>query len=179
MAENGFEVIDKRKVRSSEGTAPGAESAAEQPAQGEQSPVDAPAAGSETAGAAVGASETTEAAGGREEPRAQQQAGAEQPAEDEAGAYGIPPQMLAPDLPVLIASMVEMLAAQAWWLMGLTTNPRTGRVEKEMAKAKLAIDCVQFLVDKVAPMLEEPVRRELRHRVADLQVNFVQQGQNP
>jgi hypothetical protein len=84
-------------------------------------------------------------------------------------------EIIAPDLHVLIASMAVSLGDQAWRMMGLVANPATGAVERDMAKAKLAIDCVQFLVDKVSPHLEEPRRRELRTLVTNLQINFVQQ----
>ncbi|HEY3283874.1 MAG TPA: DUF1844 domain-containing protein [Armatimonadota bacterium] len=166
MAEDSYEVIDKRKVSTTPGEAG-------QPAEEVSRPAgDVPEP----------AAEPTQSAGEAEVSSQPDEEPAEPPeaADKEAGEgnFQIPPELLAPDLPVLIVSMVQMLASQAWWLMGLTANPRTGRIEKEMPKAKLAIDCVQFMVDRVAPLLDETVRRELRHRLADLQINFVEQGRN-
>lgn len=186
MPDESFEVIDKRKVRVAEGVGASPADvpqtppeAPEPPSGGEQSSA-ASAPGAEpssdpTAGAAEGPERETSSSAQGDAASAQEGGVSGQEAED----FRIPPELLAPDLPVLIVSMIEMLATQAWWLMGLTRNPRTGKVEKEMPKAKLAIDCVQFLVDKVAPMVEEPVRRELRHRLSDLQINFVEQGRTP
>jgi hypothetical protein len=83
-------------------------------------------------------------------------------------------EILAPDLYKLITGVVQSLADQAWMHMGIVANPATGLIAKDMAKAKLAIDCAQFLADKVSPHLDEEERREIRTLIANLQINFVQ-----
>ncbi|MGQ9525997.1 MAG: DUF1844 domain-containing protein [Armatimonadota bacterium] len=87
--------------------------------------------------------------------------------------------VLAPDLHVLIMGMVERLADQAWMHMGIVANPATGVVAKDMARAKLAIDCAQALVDRVLPHIPEGVRRELRNLISNLQLNFVRRVVEP
>jgi len=82
-------------------------------------------------------------------------------------------EVLAPDLHVLIVGMVERLAEQAWMHMGFVANPATGSVEKDLTRAKLAIDCARALTDNVLPHIPEEDRRELRNLISNLQINFV------
>ncbi len=96
-----------------------------------------------------------------------------------ANAQGVSPEelkdILAPDLYTLIAAMATQLGEQAWRWMGLVPNPVTQQVEKDLNKARLAIDCTQFLADKVSPYLPELTRRDLRTLVSNLQLTFVRQ----
>lgn len=96
-----------------------------------------------------------------------------------ASTQGVSPEelkdILAPDLYTLIAAMATQLGEQAWRWMGLVPNPVTQQVEKDLNKARLAIDCTQFLADKVSPYLPEPARRDLRTLVSNLQLTFVRQ----
>jgi hypothetical protein len=68
-----------------------------------------------------------------------------------------------------------MLSNGAWGWMGLSPNPFTGEMERDMAQAKIAIDCVTYLVAQVDPHLEEADRREMQNVVSMLRVNYVQQ----
>ena len=88
----------------------------------------------------------------------------------------IPPELLAPDLPVLLASMASMLEDQAWRHLGLRINPATREIEQDLQKAKIAIDVVAFIVGQVSPLVGDSQRRDLQNRVATLQVNFVQRS---
>src|SRR5258708_7977803 len=54
----------------------------------------------------------------------------------------LPPELLAPDLPMVLASMASMLEDQAWRHLGLVANPVTHQVEKDLQKAKISIDVV-------------------------------------
>lgn len=109
---------------------------------------------------------------------------------DESGRAGItaeeiqemmgqlPPELLAPDLPVVLASMAMGLEEQAWRHLGLVTNPVTHAVEKDLQKAKIAIDVVAFIVTQVSPLVSDIQRRDLQNKVSTLQMNFVQQSRN-
>ncbi|MGQ9455413.1 MAG: DUF1844 domain-containing protein [Armatimonadota bacterium] len=76
----------------------------------------------------------------------------------------------------LMHFMVGMLAEQAWVRMGIRLAPGYKEPEKDMAQAKVAIDTIVFVVDKIAPHLDEADRRSLRALVSDLQINFVKQS---
>ncbi len=80
------------------------------------------------------------------------------------------------DVYSLIQWTVLMLAEGAWYWMGLRINPATKKAQEDMLQAKIAIDSVVFLVDKIAPHLEEEQKKEYRRMVSDLQVNYVQKS---
>jgi hypothetical protein len=88
----------------------------------------------------------------------------------------IPPEILAPDLPMLLASMVAALEEQAMRHLGLVMNPVTRTVEKDLQKAKIAIDVMSFITTQVSPLVTDTQRRDLQNKVATLQLNFVQQS---
>jgi hypothetical protein len=86
----------------------------------------------------------------------------------------------APPLPRLtvrdrLLMCIDILHQGAWISMGLVTDPATGKIEKDMAQAQIAIDSVAFLADKVEEMLDEQTRRELKNLLSDLRINYVQQ----
>jgi len=64
----------------------------------------------------------------------------------------------------------------AWCFMGLRLLPGQKELIKDMDQAKLAIDTLVFLSDKLQPHMEEDDRRILRGMISDLQLNFVQQS---
>lgn len=101
-----------------------------------------------------------------------------EPARDEADSSDTP---LAPAMDVysLLSTTIALLANGAWGWMGLTPNPFTGEMEKDLAQARVAIDTVAFLADRVEPRLSEPDQREMRNLLSNLRVNFVQQSQMP
>ena len=72
--------------------------------------------------------------------------------------------------------VIGIMAATAWQYMGLQVNPATGTIEKDLIQARIAVDTVVFLGDKINPHLNEAERREIRFLISDLQVNFVQQN---
>lgn len=88
----------------------------------------------------------------------------------------VPPEMLAPDLPMLLASMAAMLEEQAWRHLGLVANPVTHKVEKDLQKAKIAIDIVAYITSQVSPLVGDSQRRDLQNKVSTLQINFVEQS---
>jgi len=56
-----------------------------------------------------------------------------------------------------------------------TINPATGKVEKDLAQAQVAIDAVSYLAQQLEVKLSGAELRELQHLVADLKMNFVNQ----
>lgn len=75
----------------------------------------------------------------------------------------------------LIGLFVGLLSEQAWRHIGLRMDPRTREVKKDFERARVAIDCVAFLIEKLEPNLGDDEKRRLRTLLTDLQVNFVKQ----
>ena len=71
---------------------------------------------------------------------------------------------------------IEMLSNRAWVSMGLTPNPLTGKLEKDITEAKRAIDILGDLARHAEPGAEPDERRDLRNMLADLRVNFIRQS---
>ena len=77
------------------------------------------------------------------------------------------------DTYALLSLFIGILSAQAWQHMGLRMKPGTDKVEKDFERARVTIDCVAFLVEKLEPRLPDAEKGKLRSLLADLQINFV------
>ena len=91
------------------------------------------------------------------------------------------PQILdltALELEQLMGLFVGILSAKAWQYMGLRVSPGKEDTEKDLVKAATAIDCVSFIVDKLAPIVTENELSDLRSMLADLQINYARQAQS-
>ena len=75
----------------------------------------------------------------------------------------------------LLGIFVGILTGKAWQYMGLRLAPGKEEVEKDMAKASLAIDCTAYLSEKLEPMLPEAEAERLKAMIADLQLNYAKQ----
>jgi hypothetical protein len=62
---------------------------------------------------------------------------------------------------------------QAWQHMGLRVKPGADNVEQDLERARTAIDCIAFLVDKLKTHVQESEAKRLKNLLADLQINFV------
>lgn len=76
------------------------------------------------------------------------------------------------DTYALLSLFVSILSAQAWQHMGLRVKTETGKIEKDFERAKVAIDCIAFLIDKLEPHVADAEKNEMRRLLADLQINF-------
>lgn len=95
-----------------------------------------------------------------------------EPSEEAAGA----PQeedIPQPDIYSMLHFMLGMLAEQAWQFMGIRLAPGQKEPAKDMAQAKVAIDTIAFIGDKLHPHLNEEDRKVVRGLISDLQMNFV------
>ena len=81
-------------------------------------------------------------------------------------------------LPVghLVRVFIAELHARAWIHMGLVVDPATNLVGKDLAQARLAIDCIGGLVEQIAPAAAKPERDEMERMLADLRINFLRQS---
>jgi hypothetical protein len=94
---------------------------------------------------------------------------------DEAGG----PQavdLTAFELDQLLGLFIGLLSAKAWQYMGVRLAPGKEDVEKDLAKAATAIDCVAYMTEKIASSIPEEEASRLRAMVADLQINFARQA---
>ena len=87
-----------------------------------------------------------------------------------------PVDLTAFELEQLLGLFAGVLAAKAWQYMGLRLAPGKEEAEKDLVKAASAIDCVSFMVDRLAPSLPEGEAASLRAMVADLQINYSKQS---
>ena len=87
-----------------------------------------------------------------------------------------PPEMVdivSLDTYSLLGLFLGLLAEKAWQTMGLRTKPGTDKTETDFDQARVAIDTVDFLVEKVQPRLPVDERRRLVGLAADLKLNYV------
>jgi len=87
-----------------------------------------------------------------------------------------PPEMVdivSLDTYSLLGLLLGLLAEKAWQTMGLRTKPGTDKIETDFDQARVAIDTVDFLVEKVQPRLPDDERRRLEGLAADLKLNYV------
>lgn len=99
------------------------------------------------------------------------------PAEERPEATGPAAEMPAPDIYETLQFVTGLLIEQAWQFMGLHLPPGRKEPVKDMVQAKIAIDTVIFVADRLHPHLNEEERRTIRGIISDLQLNFVQHGQ--
>ena len=77
----------------------------------------------------------------------------------------------------LIGLFIGLLSAKAWETMGLRVKPGTDKIEKDFDQARIAIDTVGFLVQKLKSRIPEAERSRLESMVGDLKLNFVRASQ--
>jgi uncharacterized protein DUF1844 len=76
----------------------------------------------------------------------------------------------------LLVWMLGVLGAKAWQGMGLVPNPESGKIVKDLADAKIAIDAFSALLDAIRPHLEEQARRDTDALLTTLRLNFVEKS---
>ena len=75
----------------------------------------------------------------------------------------------------LVMLFIMLLNEKACRYIGLRVDPRTNKIEKDLAKAHIAIDCIISLVEKIKPKLEDTEVERLRRLITDLQLNYAEQ----
>lgn len=73
-----------------------------------------------------------------------------------------------------IRFFLTALVSQSWVYMGLIYNPRDNQITKDLTQAKVAIDCFEFLFNKIKDKLTEKETKELQEILANLQLNFIE-----
>ena len=104
------------------------------------------------------------------------EAAAQQPVDQEEPemAQEVPLQAL--DVYDTLRFMVSLLIQQAWISLGIQKAPGAEEVEQDLPQAKVAIDTLEFVIDKLAPDLEPQERAELDSVLSNLQINYVKRA---
>jgi len=79
-----------------------------------------------------------------------------------------------PDLPVLFVWFISMLSGKAWEYLGLIMNTETKEINKDLKKAKIAIDAVAFLYDQIRDDLNPEDFKRIENLLANLRMNYVE-----
>ena len=137
----------------------------------EESPESPGESQTEPAGTETGAEEANAEPVGTE-------AGAGEP-KAEPGQEGAPAeQELEPlDVYALLRVMVAQLSSAAWQKMGLQPDPFTNALHRDTEQARVAIDCVGLVAEKLLPQLHGQEAQDLQSMLTDLRLNFVRQSQ--
>jgi len=79
------------------------------------------------------------------------------------------------DIYKLVELFIMLLSEKAWRYIGLRVDPATNSINKDLAKAHIAIDCIISLVDKIESNLDKAEAESLRRLITDLQLNYAEQ----
>ncbi|MEA3454201.1 MAG: DUF1844 domain-containing protein [Candidatus Caldatribacteriota bacterium] len=79
-----------------------------------------------------------------------------------------------PDLPVLFVWFISMLSGKAWEYLGLIMNPETKEINRDLKKAKIAIDTVAFLYEQIKDDLNPEDFKRIENLLANLRMNYVE-----
>lgn len=79
-----------------------------------------------------------------------------------------------PDLLTLFIWFISMLSGKAWEYLGLIMNPETKEINKDLKKAKIAIDTIAFLFDQIKDALTKEDFKRIENLLANLRMNYVE-----
>ena len=78
------------------------------------------------------------------------------------------------DIYQLVEFFIMLLSEKAWRYIGLRVEPSTNKMDKDLSKARVTIDCILALVDKIEPNLDSKEIESLRRMITDLQLNYAE-----
>ena len=79
------------------------------------------------------------------------------------------------DINQLVEVFVMLLSEKAWRYIGLRVDPRTNKIDKDLSKAHVAINCIISLVEEIEPNIDNAEKERLRRLITDLQINYAEQ----
>lgn len=71
---------------------------------------------------------------------------------------------------------LDILGQGAWIALGLHADPATNEVTENLAEAKAMIDSLAAVATAVEPLVDGPLKREIRNLVTDLRANYVRRA---
>ena len=75
----------------------------------------------------------------------------------------------------MLTVMVDQCAMVAWQKLGLQHDMSTGKLERDLEQAKVAIDLTAHLSSLLELKLDDEDRRQINTLVRDLRMNYVNQ----
>lgn len=78
------------------------------------------------------------------------------------------------DVHAVLAVMVEQMASIAWSKLGLQPDMMTGKIEKDLDQAKVAIDVTWQMAAFLESNLDEPDQRRIHSLMRDLKLNYIE-----
>jgi hypothetical protein len=78
-----------------------------------------------------------------------------------------------PDLPTLFVWFISMLSGKAWQYLGLIMDPESKKINKDLKKAKISIDTINFLFEKIKDDLNKEDYKRIDSLIANLKMNYV------
>jgi len=79
-------------------------------------------------------------------------------------------------LPTLFTWFIGILNGKAWEYLGLMMNPETKEVNQDLVQARISIDSIEFLFEKIKDELGEEEKVQLENLLANLQMNYVEKS---
>lgn len=79
------------------------------------------------------------------------------------------------DATALVLTCISLLGQKAWAALGLVPDPASGKIERRLEDARLAIDAAAALVEVVRERVSAADRRELETLLTNLRLNYVEQ----
>jgi Domain of unknown function (DUF1844) len=73
-----------------------------------------------------------------------------------------------------LAILLDQLSSVAWQKLGLQPDMVTGKIEPDLAQARVAIDVVAYIATQLETQLDEDDKKHLHSLVRDLKINYVQ-----
>ncbi|MCW4039128.1 MAG: DUF1844 domain-containing protein [Candidatus Bathyarchaeota archaeon] len=76
------------------------------------------------------------------------------------------------DTYVLLNLFVSILATKAWQHLGLRTASGSNTVKRDLAQARMSIDCISFLINQLKDKISAEESKRQLNLLTDLQMNF-------
>lgn len=73
----------------------------------------------------------------------------------------------------LSRGFISFLSQVAWWNLGLVPHPQSGKVQKDLPEAKLAIDTASAIFEILKDNLPDEEKKQFRTILSDLKLNYV------
>jgi len=80
------------------------------------------------------------------------------------------------ELEQLFGLLIGLLSGKAWEYMGLRLPQGKSEPEKDLVKASITIDTIEFMVEKLVPTMSQVEAERIRGMVSDLKLNYAKQA---
>jgi hypothetical protein len=77
---------------------------------------------------------------------------------------------------VILRFFLSILGQFSWRSLGLVSDPKTGQVKIDLENARLAIDVMGDILERLSPSLSEAEVRDMKNLLTNLRLNFVEKS---